>query len=191
MNVRGIAAALGAAGLLVAGVAGPAQAVKPVSKTTPYAQHFSFPTTDCGLDLHFESDISGRSSIHPAPGSDEAFLFHDNYQFTETITLASDPHGAFVTTQANGNFIETSATLLDPAEPTIYQFTTVDAGTFRLYGPDGTLLVHSTGGFKTTNIQDTLGDKEPGSEFLGETSVAAHGLNRGDFCEAVTSVLAR
>ena len=190
MKIRGIAAGLGAAGLLVAGVAGPAQAVQPVAKMTPYAQHFSFDTTDCGLDLHFESDVSGRSSIHPAPGSDEAFLFHDNYQFTETITLASDPDGAFVTTQANGNFIETSATLLDPAKPTIYQFTTVDAGTFRLYGPDGTLLVHSTGVFKTTNIQDTMGDKAPGSALLEEISVEAHGLDRGDFCEAVTSVLA-
>ena len=93
MNIRGIAAGLGAAGLLVAGVAGPAQAVQPVAKTTPYAQHFLSTTPDCGLDLHFESDVSGRSSIHPAPGSDEAFLFHDNYQFTETITLASDPDG--------------------------------------------------------------------------------------------------
>jgi hypothetical protein len=190
MKIRGIAAGLGASGLLVAGVAGPAQAVQPVAKMAPYAQHFSFDTTDCGLNLHYESDVSGRSSIHPAPGSDEAFLFHDNYQFTETITLASDPDGAFVTTQANGNFIETSATLLDPAKPTIYQFTTVDAGTFRLYGPDGTLLVHSTGVFKTTNIQDTMGDKAPGSAFLEETSVEAHGLDRGDFCEAVTSVLA-
>src|SRR4051812_19637988 len=148
MNIRGTAVGLGAACLLVAGVAGPAQAVQPVAKMTPYAEHFSFDTSDCGLALHFESDVSGRSSIRPAPGSDEAFLFHDNYQFTETITLVSDPDGAFVTTHANGNFTEINATLLDPAKPTIYQFTTVDAGTFRLNGPDGTLLVHSTGVFR-------------------------------------------
>src|SRR3954468_21462266 len=109
MNIRGTAGGLGAAWFLGAGGARTARAVQPVAKMTPYAEHFSFDTSDCGLALHFESDVSGRSSIRPAPGSDEAFLFHDNYQFTETITLVSDPDGAFVTTHANGDLVETSA----------------------------------------------------------------------------------
>ena len=129
------------------------------------------------------------SFVRPAPGSDEAFLLHNRYQFSETITLASDPDGPYVTTKGSGNFVETRATLLDPNKPTIYQFTTVDAGTFRLYSSDHDVLVSSSGVFKATNIQDTLGDKTPGSEFIEEVSGDFHGHESGDFCEAVTAAL--
>jgi hypothetical protein len=94
-----------------------------------------------------------------------------------------------VTTQVSGNFRETQATLLDPAEPTIYQFTGLDAGTFRLYDSEGTLLVSSSGVFKFVNVQDTLGDKAPGSDFIEDVATAFHGNESGDFCEALAAEL--
>ena len=189
MRLVSVTAAAGVVGLLLAGMAGSAQAVAPVQPVDHYSVTDSYDTTDCGLDLHFEVAFSGMSFIRPAPGSDEAFLLHNRYQFSETITLASDPDGPYVTTKGSGNFVETRATLLDPNKPTIYQFTTVDAGTFRLYSPDHDVLVSNSGVFKATNIQDTLGDKTPGSEFIEEVSGDFHGNESGDFCEAVTAAL--
>jgi len=116
-------------------------------------------------------------------------LLHNRYRFSETITLASAPDGPYVTTEGSGHFVETKARLLDPAKPTIYQFTTVDAGTFRLYSSDGKVLVSSSGVFKATNIQDTLGDKMPGSELIEEVTGDFHGNESGDFCEAITAAL--
>ncbi|WP_445257116.1 hypothetical protein [Nocardioides aurantiacus] len=154
-----------------------------------YSGTDSVDTRECGLDLHFEVSFSGTSFIRPAPGSDEAFLLRNRYQFTEKITLASNPDGPYVTTRVSGNFVETHATLLDPAKPTIYQFTTVDAGTYRLYSADGDLLASSSGVFRAVNIQDTLGDKMPGSELIEEVSGDFHGNESGEFCDAVTAEL--
>ena len=133
--------------------------------------------------------FSGRYSAQPAPGSDEAFLAHDRYWFSETITLAGVEGSPSVTTAGSGNFRETQARLLDPEKPTIYEFTGQDAGTFGLYGSDGALLVSSSGVFKFVNIQDTLGDKVPGSQFIEDVTTAFHGRESGDFCEALEAEL--
>jgi len=189
MKIRSVAAGFVVAGLLVMGVAGPAQAGKPTEKVAPYAQHFSFDTSDCGLELHYESDVSGKSSIHPVPGSTEAFLFHDSYQFAETITLVSDPDGPFVTTEAHGNFHETHGVLLNPAEPTIYEFTSLDASRFRMFDSRGAEILSGSGVFKSTAIFDTLGDGVPGAQFIEETSGIEHGHQTGGFCDALVGAL--
>ncbi|KQT93472.1 hypothetical protein ASG49_00110 [Marmoricola sp. Leaf446] len=168
---------------------GIASAAPPLDPVDHYSGTDSFDATDCGLALHFEVSYSGTSFVKPAPGSNEAFLLHDRYRFTETITLASDPDGPYVTTIGSGSFVETTATLLDPAKPTIYQFTTVDAGTFRMYAADGGRLVSISGVYKATNIQDTLGDKMPGSQLVEEVSGDFHGNESGEFCDAVTAEL--
>ncbi|WP_148076942.1 hypothetical protein [Nocardioides aurantiacus] len=175
--------------MLVGAAPGIAHAAPPVDPVDHYVGTDSFDTTDCGLNLHSEVSYSGMSFIKPAPGSQEAFLVHDRYRFTEEITLASDPDGPSVTTRGSGTFVETTATLLDPARPTIYQFTTVDAGTFRLHAADGGQLVTSNGVYKATNIQDTLGDKAPGSQLIEEVTGDFHGNESGEFCDAVTAEL--
>ena len=189
MKIRSVTAALGTAALMTGGSAGVAQADAPVAPVDHYAGSDSYNVTDCGLRLHVEVTFSGMTFIRPAPGSEEAFLLHDRYHFAETITLVSDPDGPSVTTAGSGNFVETTARLLDPAEPTIYRFTTVDAGTFRLYSSTGEVLVSSRGVFKGTNVQDTLGDKMPSSEFIEEISGDFHGNESGDFCQAIEAAL--
>jgi len=189
MKIKNMAAAVSVAGLLVAGMAGPAQAGKPFEKVTAYSEHFAFDHNDCGLDLHVEADVSGKFSIHPAPRSDEAFLGHDRYQFTETITLVGDPDGAFVTTAAHGNWREIRAELLDPAEPTIYAFTAIDAGRFQMFDSSGAPIFAGNGLFRQTVTFDTLGDGVPGAEFIEVVSEVFHGHETGDFCEVVVEAL--
>lgn len=188
MKIRSVAAVVGVAGLLVMGMAGPAQAA-PYAKTSPYANHFSFDTSDCGLELHYESDVSGRSSIHPVPGSTEAFLFHDNYQFSETITLVSDPDGPFVTTAANGDFHEIHGRLLDPAHPTIYEFTSIDTSRFRMFDSSGKQILSGSGVARASAIFDTGGDGVPGATFLEDTFFVEHGNQTGTFCDALVGGL--
>ena len=188
-RARAVAAAAGTAVLFVGAAPGTAHAAPPIDPVDHYSGTDGFDTTECGLDLHVEVSYSGMSFIKQAPGSQEAFLLHDRYRFTEKITLASNPDGPYVTTRGSGNFVETSATLLDPAKPTIYQFTTVDAGTFRLYSADGAQLVTINGVYKATNLQDTLGDKAPGSQLIEEVSGDFHGNESGEFCDAVTAEL--
>jgi hypothetical protein len=154
-----------------------------------YSDSFGDDDTECGLDLHFEVTTSGRYSVQPAPRSDEAFLAHDVYSFSETITLAGVEDTPYVTTAVRGSFRETQATLLDPEAPNIYEFTGLDAGTFRLYDSAGTLLVSSSGVFKFVNVQDTRGDKSPGSDFVRDVSAVFHGMESGDFCEALEAEL--
>jgi hypothetical protein len=189
VKVRSASAVLGVAAMLTSGMAGAAQAAAPVQPVASYSGTDSFDVTDCGQTLHFEVTFSGKDSIRPAPRSDEAFLLHDRYRFSERISLAANPDGPYVITEVKGNFIETRARLLDPAEPTIYQFWTVDAGTFRLYSSTGELLVRSNGVFKGSNIQDTGGDKAPGSTFIREVSGDFRGNESGDFCEAIRAEL--
>ena len=190
MKARSVAALAGLAGLLLTGAPGTAQAVKPIER-----EHFegsdSYDEQMCGLDVHIEATFSGMSSVRPAPGSDQAFLGHFNYQFTEIITLDDeDPDTTeFVRVEANGNFREQKATLLDPAKPNIYQFQSVEAGTFRVYDAAGELLASNSGNLKFTTIFDTLGDGVPGGIILEETVVEHGPPATADFCEVLVAEL--
>ncbi len=145
----------------------------------------------CGLDVHLEQTFSGMFSIRPAPGSDEAFLGHDNYRFTNIFTLNDDDPttNEFLRVEANGNFREQKATLLDPSEPNIYRFTLVDASQYRIYGSDGALRFRNSGVAKITITFDTLGDGQPGGELIDEV-VVEHGYPKdADFCEVLVAEL--
>jgi len=189
MQIRSIAAALAATGLVLVGMAGPAQAGKPFEKVDHYEAEFGFDSEECGLDLRFESVVSGRFSIHPTK-STEAFLAHDVYRFAETITLASDPDGPFVTTRAHGNFRETKAVQVDPVNnPNLYAFTSVDAGRFQMFDSSGRQIFSGNGVFKVVDVYDTGGDGAPGAEFVETISEVNHGNEKGDFCKALVGAL--
>lgn len=188
MKIRALAAALSAAGLLVIGAAVPAQAAPPVVHDH-YSVDQSFDEEVCGLDVHFEGTYTGTFIVSPAVGSTEAFLAHDIYQFTETITLADDPEGPYVTTAGIGTLRETHAELLDPTKPTIYEFTSHDAGIFRVYDSSGAKIFQGSGVTQQVIIFDTLGDAAPGGELVEEVSMTFHGNETADFCEVLTAEL--
>jgi len=187
---RPSAAVAGAVVLTLAGPPGTAQADRPIDR-----EHFAGQDSSnfelCGLAVHSEATFEGTSSIQPAPGSDEAFLAHNNYWFTNVYTLDDDDPNTdeFVRVEGHLNFREQKATLLDPSEPDIYQFTAAEATQFRVYGSDGTLLRRQSGVTKYTVVFDTLGDGAPGGELISE-DVEWHGyMDDVDFCTVLVAEL--
>jgi hypothetical protein len=176
--------------LLLAGTPGTANADRPTFREH-YAEQVSSNFELCGLALHEELTIRGTYSIRLAPGSDQAFLAHDNLRYTNVFTLNDeDPNtNEFVTLEAHLNFREQKATLLDPSEPNIYQFEAVEATQYRLYSSDGTLLNRVAGVTKYTVVFDTLGDGQSGGIVLDEV-VVTHGYPKSvDFCGVLVAEL--
>jgi hypothetical protein len=140
-KARSSAAVAGVIALVLAGRPGTAQADRPIIRENTTG-HASSDFELCGLAVHGEETFSGPFSIRPAPGSDEAFLVHDSYRYTNVFMLdGEDPStDEFARVKAHVNFREQQATLLDPSDPNIYQFTAVEASYFRVYGTDGNLL---------------------------------------------------
>jgi hypothetical protein len=186
---RLIAGAAGASLMILATPSG-APAVAPVERER-YSGVDSGSGEVCGLPLNFESSFSGVASIRPAPGSDEAFLAQDKYRFTDIVTLDDgDPSTTeFVRVEAKGNFREQRAVLLGPDDLNVYVITAVDAGTFRLYGTDGSLLLQTPGNVKIRQVFDTEGDGAPGGIVLDETVVTHGPPETGDFCDVLIAEL--
>ena len=174
-------AAIGAVALtLMAPTA--ANAGKPFEKGH-YEFTDSFDDTVCGVAVHIEFSASGSFVTHPVKGSDgQAFFGHDNYEFTEVISTDA----GFVTTHGNGNFNEQKATHI---EGNIWEFESLDAGTFRVFDASGDLLLRATGVFKVSEQFDTLGDSQPGAEPIPGTFEVlferGQTLSEDEFCAAV------
>jgi hypothetical protein len=187
---RPLTAVAGAFVLLLAGPVGPAQADRPVFREH-YADQVSTNFELCGLALHSEMTIRGSYSVRPAPGSDEAFLAHDNSRYTNVFTLNDeDPNtDEFVTLEAHLNFREQKATLLDPSKPNIYQFEAVEATQYRVYSSDGRLLNRVAGVTKYTVVFDTLGDGQSGGIVLSIDVVTRGYPKSVDFCGVLVTEL--
>ena len=143
----------------------------------------SFDDTLCGIAVHFEVSSSAKFVNHPVKGSDgQAFLNHNNYEFTEVISTDA----GFVTTHGNGNFLEQKATHI---AGDVWEFESLDAGTFRVYDASGDLLARANGVVKAREQFDTLGDSQPGGEPVPGTFelLVEHGqtLSDDEFCAAV------
>jgi hypothetical protein len=97
--------------LTFAGPPGTAQADRPIDREH-YAEQDSGDFELCGLAVHSEATFEGTLSIRPAPGSDEAFLAHDNCRYTNVYTLDDDDPSTddFVRVEAHLNFREQKAT---------------------------------------------------------------------------------
>jgi hypothetical protein len=187
---RASAAVAGVVVLTLAGPPGTAQADRPIEREH-YAGQDSGDFELCGLDVHSEATFEGTFSIRPAPGSDEAFLSHNNSWFTNVYTLDDDDPNTdeFVRVEGHLNFREQKGTLLDPSEPNIYQFTASEATQYRVYGTDGTLLRRQSGVTKYTVVFDTLGDGQSGGELISEDSVWHGYLDDVDFCTVLVAEL--
>jgi hypothetical protein len=185
---------------LIAGAAGASLMILATASAAPAdapVERFRFSGTErgadevCGLPIAYESTFSGFTSVRPAPGSDEAFLAHQNYQFEDVVVLDDDDPDTteLVRIEAKLNFREQRAVLLDPDDPNVYVFTAVEAGTFRMYGTDGNLISQTPGNVKITQVFDTEGDGAPGGIVLDET-VVSHGPPVSvDFCEVLVAEL--
>jgi hypothetical protein len=190
MNAKRMIAGAAGATLMILATPGAAPAAAPVERFR-YSGVESGAGEVCGLPIAYESTFSGFTSIRPAPGSDQAFLAHQNYQFADIVTLDDDDPSTteFVRVEAKVNFRAQRAVPLDPAEPNVYVFTAVEAGTFSMYGTDGSLLLQNPGNVKIRQTFDTGGDGAPGGITLDETGVSHGPPVTGDFCEVLVAEL--
>jgi hypothetical protein len=78
-------------------------------------------------------------------------------------------------------------------EGTIYEFVAVEAGQpFAIEDSNGNIVVRDRGVILHTYLFDTLGDGQPGGEFIEETQTTVHGPHPGVdsdvFCETAAEL---
>lgn len=166
-----LAASLGS----VLAVPGTASAAKPIIHERYTDSGGPFEVEICGVDLMLSFEVSGVFAARPVEGSDQAFLGADVFKVTETWetasgTLTIERHASFRETEG----VKVPGTVvyewdvdddgdLDTVESEhVYTFTFQDAGYFRVYDEDGSLLLKATGNFRASEQFDTLGDFEIG-----------------------------
>lgn len=169
-------------------VALPANAAPIVNER--YAGTESF--TDCG-GFQVESTFSGRVMIKDAtPATDGQFFYlQDNYQYRDVITNPAT--GKFVVVRGNGIFKEVQARQV---EGSVFTFMTHEAGQpFVVEDSSGRVVLRDRGMITLSYVFDTLGDSEPGGEFLEDPAVVrVSGPHPGfeeafDFCALLTDLI--
>jgi len=137
---------------------------------------------DCGFTLNFESTFHGVAGLRVLKGG-QAFLARDKYWFKDVYTNP-DTGGSFVI-RGNALFHEIKGTLV---EGNVYRFTQIQAGQpFVIVDSDGNVVVRDRGVIRSTILFDTLGDGQPGGEFVAIEHETVSGPHPGfaddfDFC---------
>ena len=174
---------------LLVGVVAAAMVVggPPAGATVIDQEHYSFTEeftdTDCGFTLNVVSTHYGQALLR-VDKTGQAFLAKDTFHFRDVVTNP-DTGQSFVV-RGHGLFHDIKATLV---EGTIYEFVAVEAGQpFVIEDSDGNVVLRDRGVIRHTYLFDTLGDSQPGGEFIEETQSVVHGPHPGfgedsPFCE--------
>lgn len=135
-------------------------------------QELGVPDNICGIDVIRDSVFSGSFRIRvPKSGGGQAFL--QRLTVKETDTFTNPDNGRFVVFQANELTNELSATLV---EGNVYDFETIEAGRpFTLRDMAGNVVFRDRGNIRRIVRFDTLGDGQPGGDFVDETVVRVSG----------------
>jgi hypothetical protein len=154
-----------------------------------YSEDYSFSYDDCGFDVDAEGTATGHFRIRAGKGAKStAFFVNDNYSYVETHT--NPDTGAFFTLRGNAVFNEIKAI---PRGGNLFEFEAVEAGQpFKLYDSAGNLVLRDRGSIHFHALFDTLGDDEPGAEFVADLGADVHGPHPGfesDFCEVITPLI--
>jgi hypothetical protein len=159
----------------------------PAGATVIGQEHYSgtdsFSFNDCGFWLDGETEFYGQVLYRVDPGG-EAFLVKDKFWYRTVLTNRDT--GEWFVIRGNALFHEIKATHVTG---TIYEFVAIEAGQpFILEDSAGNIIVRDRGVIRHTVLFDTLGDGEPGGEFIEETATVVHGPHPGfgedfPFCE--------
>jgi hypothetical protein len=169
-----------AVALLVIG-ASPAAAT--VVESGFYSDTDSFSFDDCGFTLDVESEFSGHFVVRADKGG-QAFYGKDNFSYRDVYT--NPETGGWFVVRGNALFSEIKATQVSG---NIYEFVAIEAGQpFVIEDSAGNVIVRDRGVIRHTALLDTLGDGEPGAEFIEETHTSVRGPHPGfaedfPFCE--------
>ena len=146
---------------------------------------------ECGRTLDHTFSFTGTGHVRVGKGKqDQAFFGHSNVSFTDTFT--NPDTGRSYTETGRLTFQETRAVRVSG---TIFQFTSVNAGTVRLSDSNGATVLVDRGNIRTTILFDTLGDSTPGGVELAVLSEVTHGphpffdLTEEQFCALTGSLI--
>ena len=180
-RLLGAVLATGALGLMAAPVADATMLEQFRFSDEPYTDT----ATVCGIDVTISGTDSGSGRVRIGKGrTASAFFEHVNFSFTETWTAAG---GRSVTVTGRATFHEIRAV---PLGGTLFRFTAIETGQpFRLYAPDGTLLLRDRGVIRHSAIFNTLGDATPGGILVEELEPVVHGPHPGFDDETLCPVL--
>jgi hypothetical protein len=165
-----------AAALVVGSV--PAGAAVVVREHYSGTDEYSF--DDCGFTLDVVLTFYGHL-VKSVDETGQAFPTTDAFHF-RGVNTNPDTGQSFVVS-GHGVFHDFTATQVDG---TIYEFTAVEAGQpFVIEDAEGNVIVRDRGALRHTYLFDTLGDGQPGGNFIEETQTVVHGPHPSfdqDFC---------
>ena len=174
---------------LLVGVVAAALAIggPPAGATVIEQEHYSgtdeFTDDGCGFTLNVVSTFYGQAHLR-VDKTGQAFLVKDTFHFRDVAT--NPDTGRWFVVRGHGLFHDIKATQV---EGTVYEFNAVEAGQpFVIEDAEGNVIVRDRGVIRHTYLFDTLGDGEPGGEFIEETQTTVHGPHPGfaedfPFCE--------
>ncbi|MGW5240291.1 hypothetical protein ACWEOW_15280 [Monashia sp. NPDC004114] len=175
-----LAAALGAA------VVGAPAAQAAIWGQFKIDNQFAASFDECGIPIDYTWQGTGIQTVRTIDGTDQAYLGSANVHIDETWTNAAN--GKWFAGTSHINMRDTSGTHI---EGDIWRFdvkTTIGDATYT--SSDGTVLYRDSGLVREYYIFDTLGDHQPGGEFVDGGFIRANGhFTSPDFCELVASQL--
>lgn len=137
---------------------------------------------DCGPVMEFEGTFRGHILIREVPESGgQAFLGHDVFKFRFVTTNTET--GKWLVERGHFNVREVTATHLGGD---IWEFTARESGQFVVEDMSGKVVLRDRGMVESRYVFDTLGDGQPGGEFLEFEVTDVHGPHPSfdvDFCE--------
>lgn len=170
MSLRAVRSLVAAAGVALAvGIGGgPAGATVIHQGTDSGTDHFT--DDSCGFTLDVDVTFEVRTLLR-VDQTGQAFLEHTVFRATETVTNPAT--GGFFYIVHRGLYHEIKATQV---EGTVYEFVAVEAGQpFVIKDAAGNVVSRDRGVIRHTFLFDTLGDSQPGGEFIVELSDDVHG----------------
>jgi hypothetical protein len=142
---------------------------------------------DCGFVINLEGSADGKYRVRTGKNKlDTAFFQRINISYQDTYTNAAT--GEWFLVRGHEVFNEVKARRV---EGTIFEFRSVEAGQpFVVENSAGDVILRDRGAIMYTILFDTLGDDEPGGDFIQDVDVQVHGPHPGftdfDFCEFAT-----
>lgn len=115
----------------------------------------------CGIEVTTIFTNQGTFHIRAGKGKNAGtFFVHNNYDISETLT---NDDGDFVTLEQNGLYKDVKATHVGGS---IFEFVSSEQRLVTLRNSAGQTLLNEPGRYVQTYLFDTLGDDEPGGDFL-------------------------
>jgi len=176
-------------GALLCAFPTPAQAERPYLHDH-FSGSFSESGEECGIPVEYETTLSVHLLIRPVRGSGgQAYLGMENIRATTVVTNPANDRWFLVKRTGTGK--EVKATHV---EGDIWAFHLQETGVlFKLVDSDGKVVFMDRGRLTRTGYFDTLGDGQPGGEFLYEEFTGMHGkfpgFDEDVACAAITDLI--